>query len=545
MKDDLFSFLVGGKAGEGVKKSASTVADILLSMGRNVFIMDDYQNLIYGGHNFSVVSSSVDEISSQYTRCDLAVLFDQRSVDAHKKDLSGSVVVYNSDAAQSDGIGIPMSSEASKYARPELMLGVAGVAVFAAYAGLGKAELESTIKKEYKRNVEENLSYADVIYEIAEKAFSRKRELKKTEGMKKLLTGNEAIALGAYAGGLDIYFAYPMTPSSSLMHFLASHQKDMGITVIHPESEIAVINMALGAASMGARAMVGSSGGGFALMQEGLSLAGMAEVPVMCLLSMRSGPSTGVPTYTEQGDLHFALNQGHGEFAKIVAAPGSVEEAFYLSSALLSLAWRFQCVSILLSDKHMSEGSMSVSLEPQKTEWAEGDMFKGDGYRRYTYTENGVSPLLYPPSREIIKWTSYEHDETGIATEDPETISKMHEKRMKKKDSITEELKRMRTVNFYGKGEAVIFTYGSTTMSVIEALRYGDMNARVVQPVYLEPFPSWAIEDREGIVVEMSCEGQFERLLKENGISARSRIRKYDGRPFDPEALAKDIKEMI
>jgi len=152
---------------------------MLLSMGRNVFIMDDYQNLIYGGHNFSVVSSSVDEISSQYTRCDLAVLFDQRSVDTHKKDLSGSVIVYNSDAAQSEGIGIPMSSEASRYARPELMFGVAGVAVFAAYAGLGKAELESTIKKEYKRNVEGNLSYADVIYGIAEKAFSRKRELKK------------------------------------------------------------------------------------------------------------------------------------------------------------------------------------------------------------------------------------------------------------------------------------------------------------------------------------------------------------------------------
>ncbi|MDY6986026.1 MAG: 2-oxoacid:acceptor oxidoreductase family protein [Candidatus Thermoplasmatota archaeon] len=543
MKEDLFTFLVGGKAGEGVKKSASVVADMLLSMGRNLFVMDDYQNLISGGHNFSVVSSSLDEIHSQYKHYDIAVLLDQRSVDLHENE--GKLMVYNSDTAKSEkGIGLPMSSEASRYSKPQLMLGLAGVATFAAYTDCTKEELVETVRKEYKKGTEENVEYAAAIYEKAVKALKEKRKLKKGSSHGKLLTGNEAIALGAYAGGLDIYFAYPMTPSSSLMHFLASHQKEFGITVVHPESEIAVINMAIGAASMGARAMVGSSGGGFALMQEGLSLAGMAEVPVFCLLSMRAGPSTGVPTYTEQGDLYFALHQGHGEFARIVAAPASQKEAFYLSSELLSLAWRYQCVSIILSDKHLSESGMSASLKPEDAEWAREKLFDGEGYRRYLFTDDGISPLLYPPSGEMIKWTSYEHDENGIATEDAGMIAKMHEKRERKREKISNELREMKSVNVYGEGPA-IFTYGSTTMSVLEALSYGDIKAKVIQPIYLEPFPSWAIDEKEGMVIEMSCEGQFERLLGENGISVKGRIRKYDGRPFDPEELAGRIREVL
>jgi len=547
MKEDLFTFLIGGKAGEGVKKSASVVANMLLAMGRNVFIMDDYQNLISGGHNFSVVSSSMDEIFSQYKKYDLAVLLDQRSVDLHKNE--GNFIIYNSDSAKSDnGIGVPISSEAGKYSKPQLMMGLAGVAAFAAYTDISREKLVETVKKEYRKGAEENVECAAALYEqMVEKIDKdKKRRLKSSDkkDRRALLTGNEAIALGAYAAGLDIYFAYPMTPSSTLMHFLASHQKDFGITVVHPESEIAVINMAIGAASMGLRAMVGSSGGGFALMQEGLSLAGMAEVPVFCLLSMRAGPSTGVPTYTEQGDLYFALHQGHGEFARIVAAPANQKEAFYLSSELLALAWRYQCVSIILSDKHLSESSMSFPLDVESAKWAEEKLFEGNSYKRYLLTEDGVSPLLYPPSKEIIKWTSYEHDENGIATEDADMIAKMHEKREMKRERIIEDMKKMRCANVYGKG-AAIFTYGSTTMSVLEALRYGDIEAKVIQPLYLEPFPSWAIEDKEGIAVEMSCSGQFERLLRENGITVKDRIRKYDGRPFDPAELAERIRGVL
>ena len=282
-------------------------------------------------------------------------------------------------------------------------------------------------------------------------------------------------------------------------------------------------------------------------MQEGLSLAGMAEVPVLCVLSMRSGPSTGVPTYTEQGDLRFALNQGHGEFARVVAAPGSVEEAFHLTAEMLGLVWKYQTVGIIVSDKHLSECSKTVVLNPEKALWSEYDAFDGGDYRRYMNTESGVSPLLFPPSREVIKWTSYEHDEFGIATESPEDVVTMHDKRKRKGESLIRELKGMKTVNVFGEGDQTIFTYGSTTMSVLEALRISDLSAKIVQPIYLEPFPDWDLREYSGgISVEQSCDGQFTSLLKEKAnIEVERSIRKYDGRPFDPVDLERELREVV
>jgi 2-oxoglutarate ferredoxin oxidoreductase subunit alpha len=177
------------------------------------------------------------------------------------------------------------------------------------------------------------------------------------------MTGNEAIALGAAAGGLDLYFAYPMTPSTSILHYLAKHAGELGVVVVHPENELAVAQMATGATFAGARVMVASSGGGFSLMQETFSLAGMSEAPVLFVLGSRPGPSTGVPTYTEQGDLKYSIYQGHGEFPRIVSSPGTIEEAFYLASEMLELVWKFQTPGILLTEKHMEEGKkMSILM---------------------------------------------------------------------------------------------------------------------------------------------------------------------------------------
>ena len=293
--------------------------------------------------------------------------------------------------------------------------------------------------------------------------------------------------------------------------------------------------------------MVGTSGGGFALMVEALSLAGMTEAPLLCVLGQRSGPSTGVPTYTEQGDLAFALSPGHGEFPRIVASPGSIEEAFRLSAEMLDLVWRCQAVGILLSEKHLMESSMSVNLDPAAAAWAEPVRHGGAAYRRYADTEDGVSPMLFPPSVETIKWNSYEHDEAGITTEEAPLIARMHEKRLRKGETVRREVSKLQAVNRYGERGPVVFTYGSTTMSVLEALRAGGLDATVVQPVYLEPFPVWALEDYRGsdpVVVEQSAGGQFARLLAEKaGIRARAVVRRYDGRPFDPDELAAAIRK--
>jgi len=546
----IFTFLAGGKAGEGVKKAGSAASHLFSDMGRRVFQMDDYQSLIRGGHNFSVVSTSMGDITSHYMKADLIVSLDAKSSEIHKGHLAdGGIMVYNSDAVEKDGgIGIPMKSEAKKYPSPDLRLGVGAVVALAATIGLDKEQTIDFIKVEYPSDVENNVAYAEAIYKISYPLLGGKFALEKGENKRATLSGNEAIALGAVASGLDIYIAYPMTPSTSLLHYLAAHDKDLGIVAIHPENEIGVANMAIGAAFAGAKVMVGSSGGGFALMEEAFSLAGMTETPLLCVLASRPGPSTGVPTYTEQGDLRFALNQGHGEFSRIVGSPGSAEEAFYLAAEMLSLVWHFQTPGILLTEKHMSESTMTADIDIDKAKSPE-PVLHGDGeYKRYLDTENGISPLLFPPSKELIKWDSYEHDERGITTEDPGMIAKMHDKRRRKGEALVEHLKGMRTVNVYGSSGPVIFTYGSTTMSVLEALRAGSIEAMAVQPKYLEPLPIWEFEKFKGrniIVVEQSSTGLFATLLKEKaGTEPKAVIRKYDGRPFEPVELADKIREV-
>jgi 2-oxoglutarate ferredoxin oxidoreductase subunit alpha len=551
MEKDVFTFLVGGKAGEGVKKAGAVASQIFINRGLQVFQMDDYMSLIRGGHNFSVVSTANRWISSHYMKADLVVNFDRRSCDAHEKHLSkGGLNVYNSDEiSDNGGIGVPLTSEAKKYPAKRLMFGVGAVAILAASIGLEKEELNSIIRNEYKSGLEDNISYVNSIYDMVFPKIGHKFNIENGDKKRSIITGNQAICFGAIAGGLDVYYGYPMTPASSILHYLAAQAENFGLAVVHAESEIAVINMAIGSSFTGAKAMVGTSGGGFALMVEGLSLAGMAEAPVLCVLSMRPGPATGVPTYTEQADLFFALNAGHGEFLRIVACPSTVEEAYYLTPELLNLVWKFQTPGILITEKHLSESWMTVDLNVEKVDWAKPMLHKGGTYKRYLDTPDGISPLLFPPSKEIIKWTSYEHDELGITTEEPELIAKMHEKRDKKNQAIIEYLKKRKSVNVFGKKGPIIMTYGSTTMSVLEALKFGDIEATVIQPIYLNPFPVWELKDYEGqsvIIVEQSKEGQFTRLIKEKcGIKSKILINKYDGRAFEPINLSNKIKEVI
>jgi len=555
MKDsERFTFLVGGEAGHGVRTAGTVASDLFGEAGRYVFQMDDYQSLIRGGHNFSVVSSSSSPIFSQYLKADLAVALDARSVDLHREHLStDGVLVYNSDAVKQDipgAVGLPLSELAKGYSHAELRLGVGSISVLATATGMARDALADFVARKYQRDAENNVAYALSVYDVAVDKLSGRRQLKKGDAPARTLTGNEAIGLGTYAGGLDMYFAYPMTPASSVLHYLAAHAAEFGITVVHPESEIAVMNMAIGAASVGARTAVGSSGGGVALMEEAMSLAGMSETPILCVLSSRPGPSTGVPTYTAQGDLSFALNQGHGEFPRIVASPGTVEEAYRLAAELMALTWAFQTPAILLTEKHLSESRMTVVLPDALPDGPKPVMDESSAeYGRYADSESGVSPMRFAPSSAVVKWTSYEHDENGITTEDPESISLMHEKRHRKRDSLVEHLRTRVSTNRFGKAGPLIVTYGSTTMSVREALAFAGLEARVVQPVYLEPFPEWDFDDlagEEAIVVEQSCDAQFATLLRRRtGLRVVASVLQYDGRPFDPEDLAKRLQEVF
>lgn len=556
MADEVFTLIAGGKAGYGIRKAGAVAAALFARMGRHVFQMDDYPSLIRGGHNFCAVSTAPGPVTSHYTKADLLVCLDQRSVDAHAGCLSDrGVMVYDDKAeAGEGGVGLPISAEAKQYANPELITGVAVAAALAAAIGMSEPELVQLIEDSYPRGNEENVPYARTIYKAALPALKGRFRLSRGDKERPLLSGNEAIALGAVAGGLDIFFAYPMTPASSILHFLAARAEDLGVVAVHPENEIGVINMAIGAATAGARAMVASSGGGFALMQEAFSLAGMAEVPLLCVLSSRPGPSTGLPTYTSQGDLSFALNQGHGEFPRVVASPGSVEEAYRLAVELLGLAWEFQTPAILLTEKHLSESRVTAELDAARDLTQEHDRNSTgvpnrapSPYQRYLDTPSGVSPLLFPPSTELIKWNSYEHDESGTTTEDPGMSVRMADKRRRKGEHLVDRTRKLRTVNTFGDSGQVIMTYGSTTMSVLEALRHGGIEATVVQPVYLEPLPVWELSRYAGrnvTVVEQSSTGLFATLLREKaGVAASRVIRKYDGRPFAPDELASALQE--
>ncbi len=549
--DNIFTFLVGGKAGAGVKKAGAVAGRLFAQNGLHIFQMDDYQSLIKGGHNFSVISCATRPIGSQYGKADLAVALDKRSYDLHARSLTDQgIIIYNSDAQEESlGIGLPILSEARKFPHPELRIGIAAVAILAAVAGMSKDELRTLIGAEYVRDRDINTAYAQVIYDLAFLKIGGRFPLLKGKDNRPIRTGNEMLALGLAAAGLDLYYSYPMTPSSPILHYLAEHAPDLGLAVIHPENEIAVINMALGSVFAGCRTAVGSSGGGFALMEEAFSMAGMVEAPILCVLSSRPGPSTGVPTYTSQGDLNFALNQGHGEFPRIVAAPGDIEEAFHLAARMLDLVWEFQTPGILLMDKHIGECGKTID-PPNAADipWPGTAVADNAMYKRYLDVPTGVSPLLSPPNRQFIRWNSYEHDESGITTEDPVMITRMQDKRMKKGAAIAEFIKGLHTVNISGTKDPVIVTYGSVTMSVREALAYGAIDATVVQPLYLAPLPVWELaqlRDRKVIVVEQSAGGQFSALLREKaGIKVSKTITRYDGRPFDPDDLARRIKEV-
>jgi 2-oxoglutarate ferredoxin oxidoreductase subunit alpha len=354
-------------------------------------------------------------------------------------------------------------------------------------------------------------------------------------------------------GGLDDYISYPMTPSSSLLHFLAEEQENLGIMVVHPENEIAVILMALGFASAGKRVAVGTSGGGFCLMAEGLSFAGMAELPVVLLVSQRTGPSTGLPTYTGQADLLFVLHAGQGEFPRLIVAPGTTEEGLYWSEVAMDIAWEFQVPAFILSDKTLSEGTYSTDLSRVPGIPRSEPVFwdRTPPYRRYADTPSGVSPLAFPGSAHaVVKVNGYAHDEAGITTEEPETVVQMAKKRLRKQEALTQAMARYPQLDISGNPSAkvAVLCWGSTAAVCQEVA--GPLGLRVVRPVVLSPFPAGPLKKAlEGagmvIAVEENATAQLATLAARHGITCQKKILRYDGRPFTPEGLGEKIREAL
>jgi len=547
-----YSILIGGAAGQGSRKAGLTIAKLFSQFGYRIFIYDDYQSLIRGGHNFSQIRASEKKILSHREKIDFLLALDETTIKKHQSDLDKKgIIVYNSDKIslkKNNAIGIAMETIVKKAEGIPIMGNTALVAAFAKIVGIDWKTLEKLLKEELKRSQGLNLK-------IAEESFNSTKNLVKIEKLDQkplpLLTGNEALSLGAVKAGLDFYIAYPMTPATGILHYLAKHKKDFNIKVAQLENEVGVVNAALGAAYAGARTMVGTSGGGFALMTEGLSLAAQSETPLVVVESQRMSPGTGVATYNGQGDLLFALTAGHGDILRFVIAPGDADESYFWAGKILNLSWKYQTPSILLTDKEVSESTFSFDksiLDKIKSEkpllWG-----KNGKYLRYKKTKNGISPLAFPGEKNaIVKANSYEHDEFGITVEDGKEVEEMQNKRLRKFGEMKKEIDKLQAINVYGRKSAkkAIIAWGSTKGPAKEAAE--KLGLKMIQPVILEPFPERQMKNalkgvKKIVLVETNSLGQMEKVLNCYGIKVDKKILKYNARPFLPEEIEKKLSK--
>jgi 2-oxoglutarate ferredoxin oxidoreductase subunit alpha len=439
---------------------------------------------------------------------------------------------------------------------PAVMGNSAILGAFTRSAGIEWSLAEKVFTRAFRKGTAQNLRIARAGYDASEE---RLRIPPLGKPPLPAFTGNEAMGIGLVEAGTGVYLSYPMSPTSNLMHFLAARAGDggAGVRVVQPESEIAVILMALGCSYAGTRAAVGTSGGGFSLMVEALGLAGMAELPALIVLGQRAGPSTGLATYTAQADLEFAIHAGHGEFPRLVIAPGDADEARTWIRAGMDLAWKYQLPAIFLPDRILCEGM--YSLDPAATlEYQAGPVLadpgllhQGGPYLRYALTGTGISPLRFPPAKgELVRVNSHVHDPDGITTEDHGMTRAMAEKRQRKMAGLARELGGMHPVNVLGDPDArtAVLCWGSNKGVCGEL---GEkLGLRVIQPVALWPFPEESFaEAMDGVDrfygVETNETGQLARIVRGYGYRASGMVLRYDGRPFIVDELEQELGRVL
>jgi 2-oxoglutarate/2-oxoacid ferredoxin oxidoreductase subunit alpha len=569
-----FSIKIGGEAGQGIQTVGDLLTKVFSRSGFYVFTHQDYESRVRGGHNFYQIRLSDKPIAASRNRIDIIVAFDEATIMLHESELSDEgILVYDPAITK-------RSYEGARFLRVpfgELAVKSGGSAVMANTVATGVImgmlrhpigplldTLPETLKSKDERNVSINREAARSGHDYGVAHCTRcSFTLSPPSGPLMVIDGNEAIGLGAAASGCRFYSAYPMTPSTGIMVSLARKANDFGIIVEQAEDEISAINMALGASFAGVRAMTGSSGGGFALMVEGLSLAAMTETPIVIALAQRPGPATGFPTRTEQGELLFALHAGHGEFPRIIFAPGSPEEAFHLTNKAFDLSQRFQIPVFILTDQYLADAQWTYGkFDVEGLTYAdyrlrEKALHGQEEYKRHAFAENGISPFAIPgESKHLVVTDSDEHDEEGHLIEDGPARVKMVEKRyFLKQPAITASIS---PPLFYGSKapETVITGWGSTygiMKEAVDALS-GKRSIAMLHFSEIYPFPGRDKFDyidvlkkaKQTIVIEQNATSQFGRLMKtETGYGFTDHINRCDGRPFMIEELAGEVDGLI
>lgn len=562
---DIFTVGIGGAAGDGVREAGSNLGLLLRDLGYEVYMSFNYPSLIRGGHNFARISFGKEKVWCDHSKLDVLIALNEETIKLHKAELNPNAVVFADNFEQDDlnnlgsnALMLPMFLSSKELGALPITRNSVALGALCCLLDLPLHKMIEILNLVFKeKRFEINIKLAEIGYEHVQKIqFRHAKKIEPSEPKGKFLDGNKALSAGLIKAGLDFYISYPMTPASSILQYLAAKQTPEGLKVIQPENEISAINMALGMIYAGKRAAVGSATGGFSLMQEAFSFAGMAEFPLVVVVSQRQAPATGVPTRSSQSDLQYVIHSGHGEFPRIVMAPGDPEESFLISAKALNLAWKFQIPVIILLDKILSEHIMTSDIDESLVFIERGKMAEnlGDDYGRYKITEDGISPMAFPGTPgTVVRITSYEHDEMGFTTEETESVKKMIEKRFSKIVGIETEMKNSESIKIYGdqnSGNAIVF-FGSTKNSVMEASKYFDKPAKLIQIVWLEPFDSERLKeelcDKNMIVcVEGNHNGQLSALVREKtGIEFIKKILKYDSEPFDPIDLAEQINSMF
>lgn len=547
------SIVIGGEAGQGLVTIGDMLVRTLIRSGYEVLVAQHYMSRVRGGHNTYNIRVGTDPVLASTDAIDILVALDQRTVDEQGAALNSGLIILDSrlDPGAHKAVRVPFADIAS---RP-IYENIAALGVLAALLGLDREPVERLISETFSKKGDEvvarNMSVLDAAWQWAAGQAGACEPLPLPTGPKgrMMLQGNEAIALGALAAGVKFCAFYPMTPATSVAQNLIDHAERMGVVVEQAEDEIAAMNMVLGASYAGARALVPTSGGGFALMTEGVSLAGVMEQPVVIVLAQRPGPATGLPTRTEQADLDLALYAGHGEFPRAILAPATVEDCFHLTYAAFDLAERFQVPAFVLTDQYLADSYRAVvpfdldALPPLAAPDLSTDKGpEGERYKRYELTESGVSPRRVPGfSKSLVLADCHEHTEQGNITEDAGLRVAMSDKRLRKGEGVRAMSLPPRLFGD-AEPELLFICWGSSEGAVVEAAqglraggrRVGIMSFTQVWPLEPAQFMPLCEAATEIVCVEGNATGQFARLLQLEGVRVARTILRYDGRPLTP-----------
>lgn len=572
---------ISGAAGDGLDRTGNMLARTASRLGLYVYAYNSYQSLIRGGHTWQRIRLSEEKRTSHGDHLHALIALNQDSIERHAPEMEpGGVIFYNSEKMTCDlaplrtresvqCFGLPVRELTKPFGRIKpVMQNSVMLGALLRWLQLDFQITEQVLIDAFAEKGQEvvdlNTGIARAGYSYAEAhrwpqvelnwQFSRIR--------RPLITGNEALSMGAAAAGLKFYAAYPMTPATSILHWMVAHGEKVGIMAKQVEDELAAINMAIGAGLAGARSMCGTSGGGFALMTEAIGMAGILEAPVVIINAQRGGPSTGLPTKTEQGDLNQVLGASQGDYPRIIMAPTSTPDAYYAAAEALNLAEQFQCPVIILSDLVLSEHLETIEPDALNSgvPIERGKLLARvpDGYRRFAMTLDGISPRVLPgtPGASFVS-PSDDHDEDGTVISDVYTNQalrrKMHEKRMRKIGSV---LPKLPPPELKGPAEAdvTLVGWGSTWGVIDEAigqLAEAGVSANHLQIKYLAPFHADQVraslsQSKQVVVLENNISGQFARHLRaETGIKADALVLKYDGEPFTPRFIIEHVQAIV